>query len=49
MNQTHGLPKEEVEDTPPFFKTWRAMYFFVAGNLAAIIILLYLFTAALNE
>ena len=49
MTSTQGQPKEEAEDSPPFFKTWKAMYFFVAGNLAAIIILLYLFTAALNE
>lgn len=31
-------------DKPPFFKTWKGLYLFVLGNLAFMIILLYLFS-----
>jgi hypothetical protein len=32
------------DESPPLFKTWKAWYALVLGNLALLIILFYLFT-----
>ncbi|GGK67096.1 hypothetical protein ACD591_03010 [Rufibacter glacialis] len=33
-------------DPPPFFKTWKAMYWLVLGVLAGLILVFYLITQA---
>ncbi len=32
------------EDTPPFFKSWKGMYWLVIGNLIAMVALFYWLT-----
>jgi hypothetical protein len=38
--------KEPEEEKPPFFKSWKGMYWLVLGNLALLVFLFYLFTKA---
>ncbi|WP_421877712.1 hypothetical protein [Marinoscillum sp.] len=33
-------------DTPPYFKSWRSIYWLVAGFLLLIIVMLYFFSQA---
>lgn len=35
---------KEIQDKPPFFKSWKGWYLLVVGNLIFLILLFYLFT-----
>lgn len=37
---------DQVFDKPPFFKSWKTIYYLVVGNLVLMILLFYLFTVA---
>ena len=45
-----GLPpkddNQELQEIFPFFKSWNALYLFVLGELAVLILLFYLFSRA---
>jgi hypothetical protein len=43
MKETTDRPAEEL-DKPPFFKSWKGMYWLVLGNLAFLITLFYIIT-----
>jgi hypothetical protein len=42
-----GRQSQDVEEPPPFGGSWRALYAAVLINLAALVVLFYLFTRAL--
>ena len=45
MNDNHADSQQSAEtDKPPFFKSWKGMYWLVLGNLAFLIILFYIIT-----
>jgi len=39
-------PLGENESSPPFFKSWRRLYFVVLGELVVLVVLFYLFMKA---
>jgi hypothetical protein len=43
-----GRQSKYVEEPPPFGGSWRALYAAVLINLAALVVLFYLFTRALG-
>ncbi|MBX0335245.1 hypothetical protein K3G39_18580 [Pontibacter sp. HSC-14F20] len=43
MKETDNKPTQEL-DKPPFFKSWKSMYWLVLGNLAFLITLFYIIT-----
>ncbi|WP_018479715.1 hypothetical protein [Pontibacter roseus] len=43
MKESDHTTKDNL-DKPPFFKSWRGMYWLVLGNLAFLIILFYIIT-----
>jgi len=40
------LPVADHESSPPFFKSWRRLYFVVLGELVVLVVLFYLFMKA---
>ncbi|MBF8964173.1 hypothetical protein I0P70_13035 [Pontibacter sp. FD36] len=43
MKEIDSKPNEEL-DKPPFFESWKSMYWLVLGNLAFLITLFYIIT-----
>ena len=44
MDNENELPEER----PPFFKTWKSVYFFVMSVFGLLVVLFYLFSKAYN-
>ncbi|MBJ6116777.1 hypothetical protein JAO76_01150 [Pontibacter sp. BT310] len=44
MQENHPVDEEPALEKPPFFKSWKGMYWLVLGNLAFMIVLFYAIT-----
>lgn len=44
MKKNDSIDAENPLDKPPFFKSWKGMYWLVLGNLAFLIIIFYMLT-----
>jgi hypothetical protein len=46
MSDKTDLTQNNEDEKPPFFKSWKKLYIFVLVQLAALILLFYIFTKA---
>ena len=44
MAEEHNHQNPDIEEAPPFFKSWKGWYALVLFNLVALIALFYVFT-----